>query len=61
VIKPPVQNAKPLHGTQHQASRPALTRTPTAEEFPDAPRENLPGRLAAEVRDLDALPALLGL
>ena len=27
----------------------------------DAPREKLPGRLAAEVRDLDALPALLGL
>ncbi len=27
----------------------------------DAPRENLPGRLAAEIRDLHALPALLGL
>jgi len=26
-----------------------------------APRERLPGRLAAEIRDLDALPALLGL
>jgi 2-haloacid dehalogenase len=26
-----------------------------------APRENLPGTLAAEIRDLDALPALLGL
>jgi len=26
-----------------------------------APRENLPGTLAAEIRDLDALPGLLGL
>jgi 2-haloacid dehalogenase len=26
-----------------------------------APRENLPGTLAAEIRDLDALPSLLGL
>ncbi len=26
-----------------------------------APRENLPGTIAAEIRDLDALPALLGL
>jgi hypothetical protein len=26
-----------------------------------APRENLPGTLAAEIRDLDALPPLLDL